>query len=385
MSGTAHGVSDAVEPFKIHVEDAVLADLRERLARTRIPDQLPDTGWEYGMPAGYLADLVGYWHDTYDWRTQEARLNRVPQYRTEIDGQPVHFLHVRSRHAGARPVLLLHGWPGSVVEFLAVIDPLTDPEAHGGSADDACHVVVPSLPGYGWSGPTREPGWDPGRIAAAFVTLMDRLGYDGYVAQGGDWGAQVATRIGGLDPARCAALHLNMPIATPPREPVDLTDAEQTDLAALGKFRASESGYAIEQSTKPQTIGAALADSPGGLLAWIVEKFRRWSDCDGDPERVFTRDDLITNVMAYWVTGTATSSARLYWEHGRAGAAPAFVDVPTGVARYPAEILKFPRAWVERAYRVTYWNDLPRGGHFAAMEQPGLFVDDLRAFLTTLR
>jgi epoxide hydrolase len=377
-----------IERFEIRIDDSVLDDLRNRLALTRLPDQIDGTGWEYGIPEDYLRDLVEYWRDTYDWRAQEARLNELAHFRTWIDGQSIHFIHARSAHADAFPVLLMHGWPGSVVEFLDVIPRLTDPEAHDGSAADAFHVIAPSLPGYGFSEPTRTRGWGPSRVAAAFTELMDRLGYTRYGAQGGDWGAQVATRIGALDPQHCVGIHLNMPLADRPDEPEPLSDAEQADLAVIAHFRREESGYAQEQGTKPQTLGVALNDSPAGLLAWIVEKFRTWSDCDGHPENAFTRDQMITNVMTYWVTQTITSSMRLYWErlHGDAREQEhEFVGVPTGVARYPKEPLRIPRPWVERRYNVTHWADMPRGGHFAAMEQPALFVDDLRIFFRTVR
>ena len=377
-----------IERFEIRIDDSVLDDLRNRLALTRLPDQIDGTGWEYGIPEDYLRDLVEYWRDTYDWRAQEARLNELAHFRTWIDGQSIHFIHARSAHADAFPVLLMHGWPGSVVEFLDVIPRLTDPEAHDGSAADAFHVIAPSLPGYGFSEPTRTRGWGPSRVAAAFTELMDRLGYTRYGAQGGDWGAQVATRIGALDPQHCVGIHLNMPLADRPDEPEPLSDAEQADLAVIAHFRREESGYAQEQGTKPQTLGVALNDSPAGLLAWIVEKFRTWSDCDGHPENAFTRDQMITNVMTYWVTHTITSSMRLYWErlHGDAQEQEhEFVGVPTGVARYPKEPLRIPRPWVERRYNVTHWADMPRGGHFAAMEQPALFVDDLRIFFRTVR
>jgi pimeloyl-ACP methyl ester carboxylesterase len=363
-----------VERFAVRVDDAVLEDLHDRLARTRFPDALADAGWEYGFPPGYLRDLVTYWRDGYDWRAQEARLNELDHLRTEIDGQSIHFVHARAPQADAMPLLLTHGWPGSIVEFLDVIPSLTD----------TFHVVAPSLPGYGFSAPTRTRGWDTTRVARAFAELMAQLGYDRYGAQGGDWGAQVATRIGLLDPEHCAAIHLNMPVADPIADAA-LSDEEQADLAAMRRFQREESAYAMEQGTKPQTLGAALNDSPAGLLAWIVEKFRTWSDCDGDPERVFTRDQLLTNVMVYWVTQTITSSMRLYWEHVHtAEPPPGFVAVPTGVARYPKEILRFPRSWVERAYNVTHWADLPRGGHFAAMEQPDLFAADLKTFFTNV-
>jgi pimeloyl-ACP methyl ester carboxylesterase len=378
-------MTEAIEPFEIRIDDSVLDDLRDRLARTRFPDEIEGTGWEYGIPLDYLRELVDYWNDEYDWRAQEARLNELAHFRTAIDGQSIHFIHARSPQANAFPLLLTHGWPGSVVEFLDVIPRLTEPEAHGGNAADAFHVIAPSLPGYGFSEPTRTRGWDPERIARAFIEMMDRLGYARYGAQGGDWGAQVTTRIGALDPEHCAAIHLNMPIAVRPDDPVALTQEEEADLAALAQFRREESGYSIEQGTKPQTLGVSLNDSPAGLLAWIVEKFRAWSDCDGNPENSFTRDQLITNVMLYWATQTITSSARLYREARTTRDAAEFVGVPTGVARYPKEILRYPRSWVERRYNVTHWAVMPRGGHFAAMEQPALFADDLRTFFRPIR
>jgi pimeloyl-ACP methyl ester carboxylesterase len=368
-------VSQAIEPFEVRVDEALLDDLRERLARTRLPEEIPGAGWDYGMPMGYLGELVAYWRDTYDWRAAEARLNTFPQFRTAIDGQSIHFIHAPSADPDALPLLLIHGWPGSVAEFLDVIPRLGD-----------FHVVAPSLPGYGFSEPPRTAGWDVARMARAFVELMARLGYDRYVAQGGDWGAQITTRIGALDPEHCAAIHLNMPVGSPAKD-VALTDEDKADLAGMERFGREEGAYASEQGTKPQTLGVGLNDSPAGLLAWIVEKFRGWSDCDGDPERCFTRDQLITNVMLYWVTGTAASSARLYWEtmHGPALREPVpYVAVPTGVARYPKEVLRWPRSWVERQYNVTHWADMPRGGHFAAMEQPALFVEDLRVFVSTI-
>jgi epoxide hydrolase len=381
-------MSEAIERFQIRVDDSILEDLRSRLARTRFPDQIEGTGWEYGIPIDYLRELVDYWRDEYDWRVHEARLNELPHFRTRIDGQSIHFIHARSAHVDAFPLLITHGWPGSVVEFLDVIPRLTDPEAHGGRDDDAFHVIAPSLPGYGFSEPTRTRGWDVRRIARAFIELMGRLGYLRYGAQGGDWGAQVATRIGAFDPEHCAAIHLNMPLAARPKDPGPLTEEEKADLAALAHLQAEESAYALEQATKPQTLGVALNDSPAGLLAWIVEKFRTWSDCGGHPETVYTRDQLITNVMLYWVTQTVTSSARLYWEFKHAGSwgeAPESVGVPTGVARYPKEVLRLPRSWVERHYNVTHWAVMPRGGHFAAMEQPALFAEDLRNFFRTVR
>jgi pimeloyl-ACP methyl ester carboxylesterase len=364
-----------IEPFRIEVEESVLVDLRERLAKTRFPDQIEGTGWEYGTPVPYLRELVRYWLDDYDWRTAEAKLNQLDHFTTEIDGQSIHFVHARADAADALPILVLHGWPGSIVEFEDVIPRL---------AEDF-HVVAPSLPGYGFSEPTRTPGWDPTRMAQAFIELMARLGYDRYGVQGGDWGSQVGTRIAVLDPDHCVALHLNMAIARRPKEDVELSLEDQADLTAMGAFSKEESAYSQIQGTRPQTLGAGLNDSPAGLLSWIVEKFRAWSDCDGDPENAFTRDQLLTNVMLYWVTGSITSSTRLYWELQHGDGRSPHVPVPTGVARYPKEPIRFPRPWVEQAYNVTHWAEMPRGGHFAALEQPDLFVDDVRSFFATAR
>jgi pimeloyl-ACP methyl ester carboxylesterase len=381
-------MTEAIEPFDIHVEDALLDDLQDRLERTRFPDQIEGTGWDYGIPIDYLRELVDYWRQTYDWRAQEARLNQLDHFRTTIDGQSIHFVHSRSADPAAFPLLLIHGWPGSIVEFQDVVPRLTGPESYGGQSLDSFHVIAPSLPGYGFSEPPRTAGWDIRRIAHAFTELMSRLGYARYGAQGGDWGAQVSTRIGVYDPEHCVGLHLNMPIGTPPSDPGPLSDEEQTDLAEMARFQKLESGYANEQGTKPQTLGVGLNDSPAGLLGWIVEKFRGWSDCDGDPETTFTKDQLITNVMLYWATQTITSSARLYRETMQGGALAQplpFIEVPTGVARFPKEILRWPRSWVEHQYNLTHWTPMPRGGHFAAMEQPELFVDDVRRFFGTVR
>jgi pimeloyl-ACP methyl ester carboxylesterase len=380
-------MGDAVMPFVIDVADTVLEDLRLRLARTRFPDQIIGTGWEYGMPIDYLRQLVEYWQEDYDWAAHQDRLNQFDHFVTDIDGQSIHFIHARSPHPDALPLLITHGWPGSIVEFLEVIPRLTTPEAFGGQASDAFHVVAPSLPGYGFSEPPRTAGWGEQRIALAFTTLMARLGYEHYVAQGGDWGSQITTRIGGLDPDHCAGIHLNMALGSSPKDAAPLSEADLADLASMKQFVAEESGYANEQGTKPQTIGAALNDSPAGLLAWIVEKFRAWSDCDGDVERCFSRDLLITNVMVYWVTQTPASSARLYWEsrHADGAGRPPRVSVPTGVARYPKEVLRWPRSWIEQQYNVVHWAEFDRGGHFPAMEQPDLFVDDLRACFRMLR
>jgi pimeloyl-ACP methyl ester carboxylesterase len=376
-------------PF-LAVPDEVLDDLADRLAHARLPNQVEGAGWDQGTELGYLEELVAYWRDGYDWRAQEARFNALTHVATEVDGQRIHALHVRSPEPDALPILLVHGWPGSVVEFLDVIGPLTDPVAHGGDAGDAFHVVAPSLPGFAFSGPTHELGWHPRRIAEAFATLMAELGYDRYGAQGGDWGSVVTANLADLHPDAVAGLHLNFVTvrAMTDTDAPALTEEEQTALLKLREWARDGRGYQEIQGTRPQSLGYGLEDSPVALAAWIVEKFRAWSDCDGDVERSFTKDQLLTNVMVYWITRTATSSARIYWEMRRAGrnAIPqAYIDVPTGIACYPAEITRMPRAWVERRYNVTHWSEQPRGGHFAAMEVPDFFVQDVREFFRGVR
>jgi pimeloyl-ACP methyl ester carboxylesterase len=378
----------SIEPFRVDVPRAVLHDLHERLARTRFPEQLPDAGWDYGTELGYLQDFVGYWRDTYDWRAREARMNELDHFTTEIDSQNIHFVHARSPEADAVPLVITHGWPGSIVEFLDVIGPLSDPRAHGGDAADAFHVVAPSLPGYAFSGPTHERGWNPGRTARAWAELMARLGYERYFAQGGDWGSFVTLQLALADPDHTAGIHVNMMYPIPMTE--DRTPEEEECLAALTSYNDVDSGYFKEQSTKPQTIGYSLDDSPAGLAAWIVEKFRTWSDCDGDVERSFTKDQLIDNLMLYWVTATAHSSARMYYEFDQGlknGTLDIFtpLTVPVGYTRYPKEIMRTSRRWAEAQHPISYFADQPRGGHFAAMENPGPFVDDIRAWGRAVR
>jgi len=379
-------VSD-LTPFRIDVPDEVLEDLRDRLGRTRWPDQLPDTGWDYGTDLAYLRELCEYWRTTYDWREHEARLNAFDQFTTEIDGQRVHALHAPSPVEGAMPLVLSHGWPGSVVEFLHVIDPLRDPAAHGGDPADAFHVVAPSLPGYGWSGPTADRGWTPSRIADAFAELMARLGYDRYVAQGGDWGSMISTHIGLRDPGHCAGIHLNMLIAVPGGDD-ELTEEEQQALTDAMAVMSDGAGYQQIQGTRPQTLGYGLTDSPAGLAGWIAEKFHAWTDNDGTIESAVSRDDLLTNITTYWVTGTINSSTRLYYEArhaGEFGPAGARVEVPTGGAVFPREILRASRRFAERSYHVVHWSSFDRGGHFAALEEPDLLVEDVRAFARHVR
>ena len=382
-----------VSPFRVDVPDAVLADLRERLARTRWPAQLDDAGWGYGTELSYLQQLCEYWHDEFDWRAAEARINEWPQFETAIDGERMHFIHARSPHPDALPLLVTHGWPGSIVEFLDVLGPLTDPTAHGGDAADAFHVVCPSMPGYGWSGPTHQQGWDIRRVAEAEAALMAELGYDRYGAQGGDWGAIATTLIGVVDPEHAIGLHLNMVVAGPPGgegvNPLEgLSDSELAALDDMNHFREEETGYQAIQGTKPQTLGYGLTDSPAGLAGWIVEKFRTWSDCGGDVESSFTKDQLLTNITAYWVTNTIASSVRLYCESQRSrrfGPAADYIDVPTGAAIFPKELYRPPRAWAEAAFNIVHWTEMPRGGHFAAMEEPDLLVDDVRSFFRLVR
>jgi microsomal epoxide hydrolase len=379
---------EPIERFEIRVADDALTDLRRRLAATRWPDQIEGAAWDYGTELAYLRELCGYWQEKYDWRAAEAELNRYEHARTRIDGQSIHFLHAPSRHANALPLLISHGWPGSIVEFLDVIEPLRDPEKHGGRKEDAFHVICPSLPGYGFSEPTRTRGWDPVRMADAFAELMSRLGYARYGAQGGDWGALVTSELALRHPAKVAGLHLNMALAVPVHGDTALTESEKADLAVMAQWQELEAGYQRIQGTKPQTLGYGLMDSPAGLAGWIVEKFRAWSDCGGDVESAFTRDRLLTNIAVYWFNGTITSSTRLYYEvmrSPRLGLFTSQVQVPTGVARFPKEIMRFPRRWVEQRYRVTHWSDQPRGGHFAAMEQPQLYVEDVRKFFRSVR
>jgi pimeloyl-ACP methyl ester carboxylesterase len=386
-----------IEPFRIHIPDDVLNDLRDRLRRTRWPDQISGSGWTYGTDGGYLRGLVAYWIDRFDWRAQEAALNRFAHFRADVDGFGLHYIHERGRGPNPVPLLISHGWPGSFVEFTEIIGPLTDPAAHGGDAADAFDLVVPSLPGYGFSDRPREPGMDVMRVAALFARLMEGLGYQRWGAQGGDWGSAISTALGTAFSDRVCAIHLNMLIAArPPSDPSELPEAERQMLERFNRFRSEETGYLQIQGTKPQTLGYGLNDSPAGLAAWIVEKFRTWSDCGGDVERRFTKDRLLTNITLYWVTETINSSTRLYYEtlhnpalRGGLGAGsgdPVFkVTVPTGAAIFPAELYAPPRSWAEKTYNITRWTEMPAGGHFAAMEEPRALVEDIRAFFRPLR
>jgi pimeloyl-ACP methyl ester carboxylesterase len=378
-----------LRPFTIEIPQSELDDLRDRLARTRWPSELPAVGWSRGVPLDYLRKLTHYWRTSYDWREHEARLNELPQFTTTIDGANVHFLHVRSPEPDALPLIITHGWPGSIAEFLDVIGPLSDPAAHGGDPADAFHVVAPSLPGFGFSGPTSEAGWDARRIARAWAELMSRLGYERYGAQGGDTGAIVSPQLGRIEPDRVVGVHVNnatqgfMPFD--PAELPDPTAAEQALLEGLQRFDRELSGYAYIQSSRPQTLAYALTDSPAGQLAWIVEKFKDWTDPAAElPEDAVDRDRILTNVTLYWLTATAGSSANLYYEGAQAwGGAQEPSPVPTGVAVFPGDLAA--RRVAERANNIVHWSEFDRGGHFAAMEAPDLLVRDVREFFHPYR
>jgi pimeloyl-ACP methyl ester carboxylesterase len=371
--------SDDIRPFRVEVSEAVLDDLRDRLARTRWPDQIPGSGWDYGTDLAYLQDLCGYWETKFDWREQEDRFNRWPHFLTDIDGQQIHFIHAKSDDPDALPLIMSHGWPGSVSEFLDVIEPLRE----------SFHVVVPSLPGYGWSGPTTQPGWDVKRVAQAWAALMARLGYDRYGAQGGDWGAMISAQLAALDPEHVIGLHSNMLLAFPEdASGITLTDEESADLAAAGAFMQTGSAYQEIQGKNPQTLGYGLTDSPAGLAGWIVEKFRAWTDNNGSPEDAVSRDQLLTNITVYWVTKTINSSIRLYCESQRSarfGPVGEYIGVPTAAAVFPKEMFRIPRAYAESRFNLVRYNRFDRGGHFAALEEPDLLVDDIREFFKELR
>jgi pimeloyl-ACP methyl ester carboxylesterase len=380
-----------IRPFRIDFPQADLDDLRDRLARTRWPDQLPGVGWDYGVPLDYMKRLAEYWRTGYDWRVHEARLNQFPQFTTTIDGTNVHFLHVRSPEPDALPVIITHGWPGSIVEFIDMIGPLTDPRSHGADPADAFHLVVPSIPGYPLSGPAPERGWNLRRVASAWAELMKRLEYDRYGAQGGDWGSMISGSLAVVDPEHVVGVHVNMLVhlgaLADAASLADLTEDEQIKIARHARLVAELTGYMAIQSTRPQTLAYGLADSPVGQLAWIVEKFKEWTDSTDVPEDAVDRDQMLTNVTLYWLTGTAGSSARLYYEftHSQEWTLPEQSRVPTGVAAFPQEISPPIRRFAEQSFNIVHWSDFDRGGHFAAMEVPDLLIDDLREFFRRFR
>ena len=379
----------SIQPFSLDIPAADIADLKNRLAGARWPEAETVEDWSQGLPLVYHREFCHYWGNEYDWYQTQERLNHHDQFITNIDGLDIHFLHIRSSHENAMPLIITHGWPGSIIEFHKILEPLTEPTRHGGSAEDAFHLVCPSLPGYGFSGKPKTTGWGVEKIAAAWDTLMLRIGYDSYVAQGGDWGSAVTTTIGKQDKGHCIGIHVNMPNAgatSAARENPD--DSDKAALAGAAFYQQWDSGYSKQQSTRPQTLGYGLADSPVGQSAWILEKFYQWTDCKGHPENVLTRDEIIDNIMFYWLTNSGASSARLYWESfGTAfSGADNTVKLPTGISSYPKEIIRTPRSWAEQRYtNIQYWNDLDRGGHFAAFEQPELFVQEMRNWLKTVR
>ncbi len=378
-------MDDDVVPFYIDVDPADIDDLRRRLERTRWPEPSTVSDWSQGVPLAYLRDLCKYWADTYDWPAREARLNSFPQYKTVIDGLGVHFLHVRSPNPSALPLIVTHGWPGSFAEFIDVAGPLTDPTSHGGAASDAFHLVVPSLPGYAFSDKPATSGWGVQRTARAWASLMSRLGYDRYGAQGGDWGAMVTTSLAQQDPGHVAGVHLNMVLGFPGPGDGEMTDSEKAALAALEHYQRYDSGYSKQQSTRPQTVGYALVDSPAGQCAWILEKFWSWTDTAGDPVGVLGADRILDDVMLYWLPATAASSARMYWESFNSPPLGP-VSVPMGASVFPKEIFRASRRWASRQYSdIRYWGEPAVGGHFAAFEQPAIFVEEVRNFFRTVR
>lgn len=398
LAGTLHAQpsDDEIRPFTINVPDEDINDLQTRLAMARIPDQIPDTGWDYGTDMTYLRELIAYWQNDFDWREQEAALNEFDQFVTQIDGVALHFIHQRSTHADAMPLLLTHGWPGSIAEFRKIIGPLTQPELYGGDPADAFHVIAPSLPGFGFSGKPAERGYNPERMAHTLAALMQRLGYARYGAQGGDWGA-IINRIHAYRYAdRLIGLHSNFVLANPPADTAVAEAVPEAEMAARERrqaFMLNEVGYQQIQGTKPQSVGVGLNDSPAGLAAWIVEKFHGWSDIDRrlpagyGLEEKFTKDEILTNISLYWFTGSITSSARIYFENRNVAMQEplGFVSVPTAGAIFPAEIYLTPRLWAEASYNIVRWTPMPQGGHFAAMEEPELLLEDVRAFFRSLR
>ena len=377
-----------VSPYIIETSDQELADLKLRLSMTRWPDKETPADWSQGIPLAYMKELKDYWESDYDWPDRLAKINQWPGYKTELQGLNIHFQHIRSNEARARPLLMTHGWPGSIIEFQKVIAPLIDPVNHGGKAEDAFHLVLPSLPGFGFSDKPREPGWGIDKIAAVWDELMVRLGYSHYLAQGGDWGSIVTTAIAVQNLGHCQGIHVTMPMAAPdPDTMSDLSELEQECLAAYQFYQDSDSGYSKQQSTRPQTLGYGLADSPTGQAGWIIEKFYQWMDCQGHPENIVTRDELLDNVMMYWLPDAGASSARIYWESfGSNRLDQPAVEIPVGTSIFPKEIFKTSERWAKKRFKqLVYFNVLSEGGHFAAFEQPATFVTELRNCFAQMR
>lgn len=371
-----------IKEFTINISQDKLDDLSLRLQQTRWPEKETPNDWSQGTPLSYMKEVCDYWLNEYDWKKEESTLNEFPQFITEINGLDIHFVHLKSPHPDAKPLIITHGWPGSITEFLKVIRPLADPTIDGGDPKDAFHVITPSLPGFGFSGKPKEPGFGVEKIASTFSELMQNLGYEKYFAQGGDWGSAVTTALGMQD-VNCQAIHLNMAVVTPDPETFDdLTEFEQAAIQSFQFYQDSDSGYSKQQSTRPQTLGYGLTDSPIGQAAWIIEKFYQWTDCDGHPENVISRDELLTNIMMYWLTETAASSAKLYWESfGEFNGGE--VTTPTGVSIYPKEIFRASERWLKKRYtNLKYYNVLQEGGHFAAFEKPEIYINEIRTFFS---
>lgn len=392
----ANAGSTAIRPFRINVPETELVDLRRRILATRWPDRETVPDRSQGVRLAAFQDLIGYWGAGYNWRRCEAKLNGLPQFVTEIDGVDIQFAHIRSKHPNAMPLIMTHGWPGSILELIKVVGPLTDPTAHGGRAEDAFDLVLPSMPGYGFSARPTTTGWNPDRIARAWDVLMSRLGYQRYVSQGGDWGSVVADVMARQAPPGLLGIHVNMPASVPPEiakalqngepAPAGLSDEEQRAYAQMNALYTRGGGYAGIMVTRPQTIGYSLADSPAGLAAWFYDKFADWTYTNGEPERVLTRDDMLDDITLYWLTNTGASSARLYWENNANNFNAVSIAIPAAVTVFPGEIYCAPRAWVERSYHnLIYYHKVDNGGHFAAWEQPELFSQEIRAAFRPLR
>lgn len=388
---------NAIRPFKIAIPDADIAAMKHRIGETRWADAEPAPDDNQGVRRQTIEPLLRYWASDYDWRKIEAKLNSLPMYLTEIDGLDIHFIHIRSRHESALPMILTHGWPGSVLEFLKVIDPLTNPTAHGGTADDAFHLVIPSIPGFGFSAKPKTLGWGSDHIGRAWSSLMRRLGYDSYVSQGGDCGSVISQRMALQHVPGLLAIHLNMPAVVPADiakvlaagdpAPAGLSAKERNAFDQLEAFYRDNSAYAAMMNTRPQTIGYSLVDSPVGMAAWMYEKIAQWTYSGGQPERVLTRDEIIDDIALYWLTGTGASAARIYWEdHSNNFNARGLIDLPVAVSVFPGEIFRAPKSWAERCYQnLYYFNEVSNGGHFAAWEQPQLFAQEVRAAFRRFR
>ena len=380
----------ATQPFKIEIADEVLEDMRRRIADTRWPDEIPNSDWDYGSNMAYVRELADYWLNEFDWRKQEATLNEFSQFKADVEGMSIHYIHERGKGPNPIPLVITHGWPSTFFEMYKIIPMLADPAAHGGDAADAFDVIAPSMPSYGFSDRTTERGWSVSRVGDMWVSLMDALGYDKFGAHGGDWGAGVTARLGYSHADRMIGVHVTAVSATPhiDDDSPPLTHDENEFLRARAQWREDEGAYGHIQGTKPQTLSYGLTDSPVGLAAWIVEKFRAWSDCDGDVESVYTKDELLTNITIYWVTQTISSSVRIYYESQRAPLTLGKgekVSAPSGVARFPKDIGYPPREYAERVMNLRHWTEMPDGGHFAAMEKPDALVEDLRSFFRPLR